>query len=210
MSRPGTETVFIFLFYATQIKMDSEAYDIMIRKKQRLQKVPVNRRISEVMPTLSVKLSSPTQPNPPPWAHIPELTYANSIHELITQRDEYLKHHVDMSQKHHDFHALHAKGELPLGAGKHLLDFPRKVNEIGEYMRTRQFQVCAASYSKAKLFQAYGTLRGYKSKEIQDSTPTARHAPKKMKKEKHDVVQMIVDDLEVDAEDMLNEIATTT
>ena len=31
-----------------------------------------------------------------------------------------------------------------------------------------------------------------------------------MKKEKHDVVQMIVDDLEVDPEDMLNEIAATT
>ena len=209
MSRPDTETVFI-LFYATQIKMDSEAYDIMIRKKQRLRKVPVNRRVSEVMPNLSVKLPSPTQPDPPPWAHIPELTYANSIHELIHQRDEYLKHHVDMSQKHHDFHALHAKGELPLGAGKHLLDFPRKVNEVGEIVRTRRFQVSAAGYPKAKLFQAYGTLRAHTSKAIQDSTPTSRQAHKRLKKEKHDVVQMIVDDLEVDPEDMLNEIAATT
>ena len=190
--------------------MDSDAYDIMIRKKQRLQKIPVNRRISEAMPTLSVKLPSPTQPNPPPWAHIPELTYANSIHELITQRDEYLKHHADMSKKHHDFHARHANGDLSLGEGRHLLDFPLIVNEIGEIVRTRQSQVSAAGYNKAKLFQIYGKLRDRTSKEIQDSTPTARQAHKKMKKEKHDVVQMIVDDLEVDPEDMLNEIATTT
>ena len=182
--------------------MDSEAYDIMIRKKQRLQKIPVNRRISEAMPTLSVKLPSPTQPDPPPWAHIPEITYANSMQELVNQRDEYLKHHLDMGLKHHDFHARHAKGELSLGEGKHLLDFPRKVNEIGEYVRMRQFQVSAAGYSKAKLFRTYGNLRGHKSKEIQDSTPTARQAHKILKKEKHDVVQMIVDDLEVDPEDM--------
>ena len=190
--------------------MDGEAYDIMVRKKQRLQKIPVNRRISEAMPTLSVRLPSPTQHDPAPWAHIPELTYANSLQDLAKQRDEYLKHHLDMGLKHHDFHARHAKGELSLGEGKHLLDFPRKVNEIGEYVRMRQFQVSAAGYSKAKLFRTYGNLRDHTSKAIQDSTPTAKQANKKMKKEKHDVVQMIVDDLEVDPEDMLNEIAATT
>ena len=96
------------------------------------------------------------------------------------------------------------------GQEDNFLDFPRKVNEIGEYVRMRQFQVSAAGYSKAKLFRAYGTLRAHTGKAIQDSTPTARQANKKMKKEKHDVVQMIVDDLEVDPEDMLNEIAATT
>ena len=104
-------------------------------------------------------------------------------------------------------HTRHARGELSLGEGKYLLEFPRVIDDLGEMHKTRRFQYAATGYPKRQLVTTYMILRHRASDKIQNATPTARQAEVILGKKKHDFVQMITDELEVDPEDMLIELA---
>ena len=88
-----------------------------------------------------------------------------------------------------------------------MLEFPRVVEDLGEMHRTRRFQYAAVGYPKKQVVNTYMQLRHVASKEIRDSTPTARQANVILGKKKHDLVQMITDELEVDPEVMLLKLA---
>lgn len=186
--------------------MDQEAFDILVRKRQKMKKIP-GKRLTEEMTQFVPKINPPSDPSPPPWHHIPDLEYAKNLVELKKQRDDFLNHSLDMHKAHHDMHKEHGAGTLPLGQGKYLLEFPKKVHELQSLHHMRANQVTAVeSYPKSKILKLYGLSRYYQADP--SSSPSKTVAGKT--KSHVDLVQMLVDDFGVDPDDLLTQLAATT
>lgn len=186
--------------------MDQEAFDILVvRKRQKMKKIP-GKRLTEEMTQFVPKINSPSEQQPP-WHHISDLEYAKNLVELKKQRDDFLNHSLDMHKAHHDMHKEHGAGTLPLGHGKYLLEFPKKVHELQSLHKMRANQVTAVeSYPKSKILKLYGLSRYYHT---DPSASPSKEVAGKTKSEV-DLVQMLVDDFGLDPDDLLTQLAATT
>ena len=185
--------------------MDQEAFDILVRKRQKLKKIP-GKRWTEEMSQFVPRVNTPSDPLPP-WHHIPEPEYAKNLVELKKQRDDFLNHSLDMHKAHHDMHKAHGAGTLPLGHGKYLLEIPKKIQELQSLHHMRTNQVTAVeSYPKSKILKLYGISRNYQT----DPSSSPSKAVAKKTKSQVDLVQMLVDDFGVNPDDLLTELAATT
>lgn len=184
--------------------MDQEAYDILVRKQQKIKKVP-GKRLTAGMSQFVPKVDAPTDPLPPPWHHIPQLTTASNLTELKKQRDQYGQHAADMVAEQHNMHAEHVSGALPLGHGKYLLEFPGVIDTLHYAHKMRGNQATAAEhYGKTKIMKVYGKYMGYQP--IGSPSPSKTQAKKK---DNVELVQLLVDEMGLDPDDLLTELAAT-